>query len=97
MSALTEVAAPGTDLPRRRARGRGDGLGPWWLVAAVLPVAFLLVFFAWPVAAMLWRGIGGDADAFTGAVDLTAFRETCLLYTSPSPRDQRGSRMPSSA
>ena len=22
---------------------------------------------------------------------------TCLLYTSPSPRDQRGSRMPSSA
>ena len=27
------------------------------------------------------------------------FMETidCLLYTSPSPRDQRGSRMPSSA
>ena len=24
-------------------------------------------------------------------------RATCLLYTSPSPRDQRGSRMPSSA
>ena len=23
--------------------------------------------------------------------------EDCLLYTSPSPRDQRGSRMPSSA
>ena len=28
-----------------------------------------------------------------------AFQEpiSCLLYTSPSPRDQRGSRMPSSA
>ena len=26
-----------------------------------------------------------------------AGREGCLLYTSPSPRDQRGSRMPSSA
>ena len=26
-----------------------------------------------------------------------AERTTCLLYTSPSPRDQRGSRMPSSA
>ena len=26
-----------------------------------------------------------------------AARMTCLLYTSPSPRDQRGSRMPSSA
>ena len=25
------------------------------------------------------------------------FPQTCLLYTSPSPRDQRGSRMPSSA
>ena len=23
--------------------------------------------------------------------------DICLLYTSPSPRDQRGSRMPSSA
>ena len=26
-----------------------------------------------------------------------AFVMSCLLYTSPSPRDQRGSRMPSSA
>ena len=25
------------------------------------------------------------------------FHTACLLYTSPSPRDQRGSRMPSSA
>ena len=25
------------------------------------------------------------------------FKRSCLLYTSPSPRDQRGSRMPSSA
>ena len=32
------------------------------------------------------------------AVDaLCADKESCLLYTSPSPRDQRGSRMPSSA
>ena len=29
-------------------------------------------------------------------VDISV-RSTCLLYTSPSPRDQRGSRMPSSA
>ena len=27
----------------------------------------------------------------------TAWSDICLLYTSPSPRDQRGSRMPSSA
>ena len=38
-------------------------------------------------------------DSF-GAVDLklhNAKKGNCLLYTSPSPRDQRGSRMPSSA
>ena len=29
--------------------------------------------------------------------DLNSFSKGCLLYTSPSPRDQRGSRMPSSA
>ena len=28
---------------------------------------------------------------------LAQFGQACLLYTSPSPRDQRGSRMPSSA
>ena len=27
----------------------------------------------------------------------TGWQYSCLLYTSPSPRDQRGSRMPSSA
>ena len=35
-----------------------------------------------------------DQLANTRFVDLL---ERCLLYTSPSPRDQRGSRMPSSA
>ena len=29
--------------------------------------------------------------------DLPFLVDSCLLYTSPSPRDQRGSRMPSSA
>ena len=28
---------------------------------------------------------------------LVTWKDGCLLYTSPSPRDQRGSRMPSSA
>ena len=37
------------------------------------------------------------AERPTNAVELQALSSICLLYTSPSPRDQRGSRMPSSA
>ena len=33
----------------------------------------------------------------TNLSELRARAKSCLLYTSPSPRDQRGSRMPSSA
>ena len=36
----------------------------------------------------------GGATAFR---DLGPLRVSCLLYTSPSPRDKRQSRMPSSA
>ena len=38
-------------------------------------------------------------DGYLGEMQCTAPRRSypCLLYTSPSPRDQRGSRMPSSA
>ena len=43
----------------------------------------------------------GDAFVATSAMSVFAFLcsccTICLLYTSPSPRDQRGSRMPSSA
>ena len=37
-----------------------------------------------------FEGVGVVADVGEGI-------DPCLLYTSPSPRDQRGSRMPSSA
>ena len=40
------------------------------------------------------------ADAQAGPDDepyAMVLSTVCLLYTSPSPRDQRGSRMPSSA
>ena len=41
-----------------------------------------------------WAGADSQSRGFL--IGATAGR-TCLLYTSPSPRDQRGSRMPSSA
>ena len=41
----------------------------------------------------IWQRVGKEPSGqpFNSLVQL------CLLYTSPSPRDQRGSRMPSSA
>ena len=39
----------------------------------------------------VWTTFLGTAAVFFATVNV------CLLYTSPSPRDQRGSRMPSSA
>ena len=38
-----------------------------------------------------------DLSEFTGFVIKVVFSGTCLLYTSPSPRDATLSRMPSSA
>ena len=35
--------------------------------------------------------------SFSGSIPIKSTITVCLLYTSPSPRDQRGSRMPSSA
>ena len=40
---------------------------------------------------------GWETAAINAAGYAKTLRTTCLLYTSPSPRDQRGSRMPSSA
>ena len=51
-----------------------------------------------PIAALFrehWADVLRVVVASTVAAVSTIF--TCLLYTSPSPRDQRGSRMPSSA
>ena len=44
----------------------------------------LWIILAFVVIALIWAG-------------LTEIDRTCLLYTSPSPRDRQKSRMPSSA
>ena len=60
---------------------------------------------------LLASGVKEHVDALVGNGDASLMVEelteaqylledetfSCLLYTSPSPRDQRGSRMPSSA
>ena len=48
------------------------------------------------------KGIGPKRLALLEELNIKSVEDLvlylpCLLYTSPSPRDQRGSRMPSSA
>ena len=73
--------------------------GPYWMdlqkacmagrEAPLAPDAF---------EAMLRAGMAREAEAADTGFRFTNGKDaTCLLYTSPSPRDQRGSRMPSSA
>ena len=42
-------------------------------------------------------GMSATAEVTGGSVDNLKLIGTCLLYTSPSPRDAHESRMPSSA
>ena len=49
-----------------------------------------------PLMAQLEESSSG-LDLLTELLGSIRVDDTCLLYTSPSPRDQRGSRMPSSA
>ena len=46
------------------------------------------------IAVMTDPALPSGSDRVRAAMELF---DPCLLYTSPSPRDQRGSRMPSSA
>ena len=74
--------------------GRQDGVRNWLnqaLGLAILVAGICLLVGLW-IAADLIRFLGAETD-----VEPAAQQYTCLLYTSPSPRDQRGSRMPSSA
>ena len=50
-----------------------------------------------PSAPTLITGEGSIAWTHVDEDSWTLRTQICLLYTSPSPRDQRGSRMPSSA
>ena len=56
------------------------------IVAEVLLVQVVMMS-TWGIYTYVWR--------YVGLAEMKAF--TCLLYTSPSPRDRQKSRMPSSA
>ena len=76
-------------LDRRGARLSGDqvrtlGRRAGWTIAAALPLLFLAVFFAWPVAALTARGFGSDGTSTLGAVTeiLSAPRTWRILRTT---------------
>ena len=56
-----------------------------------------LLHLGFEISALLKAGYAqADLRSVDGVTE-DALQRACLLYTSPSPRDQRGSRMPSSA
>ena len=85
-----------------------DSLGESWFCRSWTVVAFMPHndnFFTFAVSlegpghtkSFLWKL---PADAFTPNVLVSPhhpYSRSCLLYTSPSPRDKRQARMPSSA
>ena len=68
-------------------------------VLAVDPRLVLDVLFASSIGFLLFSRVNEQRTLWLlrGWLFLVAMAWFCLLYTSPSPRDQRGSRMPSSA
>ena len=63
----------------------------------ITPIAYVFIFVFLVLSSAFTFYLGQFFER--GQADLTPFFNfhPCLLYTSPSPRDQRGSRMPSSA
>ena len=52
---------------------------------------------AWNLSDKTGEAAGGMVSGLRFGLFTPGTSRLCLLYTSPSPRDQRGSRMPSSA
>ena len=58
----------------------------------IIILAIVLLIFGGKRLKNIGSDLGGAIKGFKSTM-----KETCLLYTSPSPRDKRQSRMPSSA
>ena len=93
-----EAAALAAPVAKVERAERLRAVAGWLWSAALLAILAFLVLY--PVAMLLLGALTNTnpvVDGF-GVFDLSlANFITCLLYTSPSPRDRQKSRMPSSA
>ena len=89
-------------LPMKKGFGATDRVDKWWKgpTAMAAYLGFMILYATWRgfMEADFWifSDFGLSAGVGHGAGTM-AIEDTCLLYTSPSPRDATLSRMPSSA
>ena len=96
-STFTYVAWPTALLYLNRERQKGLEAGAantWFSLVTVFPV---LVQFYWCWMLYFYAALALRENVLRCNGSRIRRWWICLLYTSPSPRDQRGSRMPSSA
>ena len=93
-SCLINHYIPGAKMSLHQDKDEHSYAAPIVSVSLGLPAMFLFGGFARSDKSQRVPLFHGDIVVW-GGVD--RLRYHCLLYTSPSPRDQRGSRMPSSA
>ena len=75
------------------------------LITTYFVLTFVCAFFYWIFGMSIFDSIAhsmttlatGGFSTHNKSIGFFSNHNICLLYTSPSPRDQRGSRMPSSA
>ncbi|MGP7959478.1 ABC transporter permease [Sanguibacter sp. A247] len=84
---LGEPPAPAVVVPLARRRGLGAakaGRRASWALAAAVPLIFLGLFFAWPVVAMLVRGLTSPAGGLdlAGVADVLARPRTWRVVTT---------------
>ena len=82
---------------RERWQAATEGAGDWAAITAVREAANEWLGANGQPKIPWYRGAGGRSYTRPEIIALAAQAQNCLLYTSPSPRDKRQSRMPSSA
>ena len=69
----------------------------FWVIAMGMAAATVFFFMERNTVAAGWKTSVTVAGLVTGVAFIHYMYMSCLLYTSPSPRDRQKSRMPSSA